>query len=936
MEASSLNTLPNGYVMERKASTGSILVETDIVVCEDNVKTLSPHPPPVRSACRSMSQLRVEGSPTEEPAEESNNGASPNRQVVSRPRSSPALAGGNGLHDVVEYDGFDNGYMDLIQFLKRPPPRSNYMSVPDSFSSSSEDDKWHKLKHKVLRQQRKNRKRPPTIKLPDSAVAATTIGGHRHIAISIPLQYSPLAALPASQYPVYDSIEAAFRREVESRFESCRSNPSERTGTVLNPVAEDRESLSSVAVSPGASLQLQEHQTALSPPPKRARPHSVALLPSQEQRYNPNKPRDVAKRRSLAGSGPVSRISDPTGAPESKPEPTSQHASWPSTGTGSRRKRDSYRYIPTIDPPASTRLSKRRSQPKATERIGDTEPSARGEEASISQHMPARGGSEGREVITTIPARHLGQTQIVLTLPSRTSSKRDKQKNVPADQHSNILTTDQDEPVASQGSSPSGDGSGNGGSGGSHGHRPRGSVAESLMTTTSSPKLLKAQTATAYRTIPIVAHPSGMEVESPLDLNFPQPPSGQAAQTPHVEAGFPPNTDTEERGRSRKERVREKKLRDMEKLKAEKEQEQTGIRASEPSATLEASDTFKTPSESPILGSFSSNSGSRTASLPPTLKEKMKQPERRPYSMGTTPRVPPVLLQTTGKHRTPKSAPPQPASSSSSSWDHDPDRTSYRRRRERQAQRDQREERKARQMAKMMAEENESLGRLSREEILRRYETLRETRIYETERRLRKLERNRDTWVRTVPLLLESVNTLLQEQQHLLQDARVTYAVPTSAGPSQHRRRRARSLEPSSSSLPSLQSPRHSRGPLETQRPFSMQSSSESRSSRWSREASGLRGGHLVPQPRLSPLLNEFDKGRKEPQIAAHRKEHEKPPQRRYKSTEALTITTPTEGDAGYFSNRSTDSIADDADQIEPIVRGLREAARLAHAIRTS
>ncbi|KAI1261531.1 hypothetical protein F5Y18DRAFT_431117 [Xylariaceae sp. FL1019] len=931
MEGSSTNTLPNGYVMERKASAGSILVETEIVVREDNVNSLShSQPPSVKSVCRSMSRTLVEGRPPDEPAEESDNGASQTRQVVSRLRFRQSVTGDHGYHNVIAYDGMDNGYRDLIQFLKKPPPPSNYMSLPDSFSSSSEDDKWHKLKHKVLRQQRKTRRhRPPTIRLPDSAVAATTIGGHRHIAISIPLQYSHLAALSAPQYPIYDSIEAAFQREVESRFGSWRASPSDRIVTVLNPVAEDRESLSSVPISPRASLVLQEHQTALSPPPKRARPHSVALLPSQEQRYNPDKPRDSAKRRSLPRIGrPMSLPLEPTGASQSGQETASQHASWPSTGTGPRTSRDSYRYIPRIDPIPSSQSSKRRSQPRADEGTNEKERPVRVEEASTSRHLVAREGSQDREVITTIPASHPGQPQIVLTLPSRTSSKRNRWKNFPADQRPNISITDQGEPVTSQRSSHSGNGSGNGSSG-SNGHRPRGSVAESLMTTTSSPKLLKAQMATAYRPVPIVAHPPGTEVESPLDLNFPEPPPRQAARTLYVEAGLPPGTDTEERGRSRKARVREKKLRDVGKLKAKNEQEQTERRAFEPSETFEAGDPSKQPLESPILGSLSSTSGSRIASLPPTLGKKMKQPERRPYSMGTTPGMPPVFLRLT-----PRSSPSQP--SSSSAWDHDSDRTSYRRRKERQAQREAREKRKAREMAKMMAEEPENLDRLSREEILRRYETLRETRIYETERRLRKLERNRDTWVRTVPMLLETLNTLLQEQQHLLRDARITYTVPTSAGPSQHRSRRARSLEPPSSPLPSRQSPHHTRDPLETRRPLSMQSSSESRSSRRSREASGLRGGQLAPQTKLGPLQNELDEEVKEQQIAANRQEQEKTRQGTHKSTEALTVTTPTEGDAGYYSNRSTDSIADAADQIEPLVRGLQEAARLAHAIRNS
>jgi len=104
---------------------------------------------------------------------------------------------------------------DLIDFLRnQAPPPDNFMSIPelldtrDNTSQPSQRDGWKRgLRLASLgslrRKAASTRQSPNQIKLPDSAIAGTTIGGHRHIAISIPVEYLPFGPLPRCQYPVF-------------------------------------------------------------------------------------------------------------------------------------------------------------------------------------------------------------------------------------------------------------------------------------------------------------------------------------------------------------------------------------------------------------------------------------------------------------------------------------------------------------------------------------------------------------------------------------------------------------------------------------------------------------------------------------------------------------------------------------------------------------
>ncbi|KAK8114121.1 hypothetical protein PG999_006190 [Apiospora kogelbergensis] len=152
------------------------------------------------------------------------------------------------------------------------PPPDNYMSVPENFSvSSAEDEKW-KSKFKVFRSKRKSRRKrrkTPIIRLPDTAVAGQTTDGHRHIAISIPLEYTHFGPDPPTQYPVFDTSGLDLVREIEARFGPIRTSTGERgTVTVLRPVEEDpvpRDPAAKAAVA--GSLARPEQSSAEGPSP---------------------------------------------------------------------------------------------------------------------------------------------------------------------------------------------------------------------------------------------------------------------------------------------------------------------------------------------------------------------------------------------------------------------------------------------------------------------------------------------------------------------------------------------------------------------------------------------------------------------------------------------------------------------------------------------
>ncbi|TRX98558.1 hypothetical protein FHL15_000632 [Xylaria flabelliformis] len=676
-----------------------------------------------------MSDTQLERKPTKRPE-----GAKSTSQSQKHANYSPP-----DVHRVEDFGeaawagNAESSIKDLIQFFRKtPPPPTNFMSIPDNFNGSSEEDKWDKFKTKVFRRPSKKtrRKRPPVITLPDSAVASRTTDGHRYIAISIPMEYSPLELRPASQGPIFSSLEAEFQRDVNSKLGTWKISPANRLVTVLNPVPEDlRESLSSSSPL-STTLEQPDQLTALSAPSMRKRAHTIPLSPGQEQRYAPEKVKEPARYRS---------VSDPqtATAPSTRPQ-SSEEKRVPLSATAEKSG------------PGPTK--------KDVSEIDTAEPS---------------------------PSRLPEKPVITLTLPRRKSSLRGSQlKPAPPETTENLAS-------ARQGSASSTNSNGNG-------HK-RGSFAASIDTTSSSPQLLKATTAVVGQSIPVVVRPASADDDSPLDLNFPEPPSAKwkTDRLPRTSAvGSPPPISTgPERSQSRKERVRERKQRDTEKQRAQMEHKGKG----------------KEPSHS--LGFLPGIPAAIPGMLPSAILGYRHHQEREDDD-DDSPSPSPTESSVSSHDRGLAETVPSPLS-----------------------QKEKREEREARYVAKALAEERETLEHLPREELIQRYEKLREQRIYERERRLRKLERSRDTWIRAVPVLLQDLNSLLRQQHRILEGAGLTYSFPTPAGSSQHHhghhhhlrhiRRRSRSVEVSSSSSP-LSDP----DPLETRRSRSLHSSGESRRER--------------------------------------------------------------------------------------------------------
>ncbi|KYK59905.1 hypothetical protein DCS_01039 [Drechmeria coniospora] len=96
----------------------------------------------------------------------------------------------------------------LVDFLKNhPPPPGNFMSIPYGGGAEDEHDDRSRLakKFRKLRVGRRSKsmpRAPKNLPLPDSAVSGTTIGGHRHIAITIPMEAVPIADHAPAQPPI--------------------------------------------------------------------------------------------------------------------------------------------------------------------------------------------------------------------------------------------------------------------------------------------------------------------------------------------------------------------------------------------------------------------------------------------------------------------------------------------------------------------------------------------------------------------------------------------------------------------------------------------------------------------------------------------------------------------------------------------------------------
>lgn len=190
--------------------------------------------------------------------------------------------------------------MALADFLRnKPPPKTNFMSIPEDASSDSDGQIWSQLnvfRKKGSKKRKGPRRQPMQIRLPDSAVAGTTIGGYRHIAISIPIEYAHLSPTPSPPLSAVGSNRTPEPRLLDPRRVSGRTFTDRGVVTVLKPVVEDLE-----------YLPPSEHLDAN---PVGGGPHGTTPASPLSPPLSPE-PRDSAGRRHDNGKGPASPLQSP-------------------------------------------------------------------------------------------------------------------------------------------------------------------------------------------------------------------------------------------------------------------------------------------------------------------------------------------------------------------------------------------------------------------------------------------------------------------------------------------------------------------------------------------------------------------------------------------------------------------------------------------------
>ncbi|KAI0885957.1 uncharacterized protein GGS22DRAFT_121994 [Annulohypoxylon maeteangense] len=831
-----------------------ILVEKEIVVrIEDktNGDSAPSLPSSVVSVVRSISNLTKETKISEL------------RETTSSLPSGKMLARPNAGEDCRK---------DLVEFLQGPPPPGNRMSIPDNASISSTDTKWGVFK--VFRKKRKRRKRrqPPLIKLPDSAVSARTIDGHRYIAISIPINYSTFSPVPL-QYPT-----------VSNPSRKSTSDPRRNT---LKTVTEDHESLSSISLATKSATQ-QEGVTELAPPPRKV--SLLSTVPSQASQEEITskkgkeldtwgKAENIIARQALMTpliSNKTSYITDQESKSPTRDRALQQeHQKKASESIGPELGK-----VPRVIEITPKKLKK---PPPATESI------------THEDHETPKNDSKDASK-STKPRRFLLTSSLSApVLPVRTSSRR---APLTFSGRSDIDNVASRRPMLLTANSDNGDGNG-------RGTGPCGSVTESLRTTESSPRLFKAQTATAYQSVPIVVRPpSHPDAESPLNLNFPTPPSNnsiRANSSDHVEILSPPAVAKVVS--SRKDRVRERKQKDIEKLKAQLRQTKA------PTSGVVVDDDWP---ESPVLGRFGHNIG--PLSSKPYLTAKLSDigPIRSVMHLKSPYLSPEAAIK---KRRQRSASVPAMTSSSSPSpiaspmpWEGS---TAYYRRREKQAEREENEARVRREKyaAQRLAEEAELQDKIAHQKLLRRYEKLKESRTRDMEKRLHRLERNGEVLMQSMVSLMDTLNRLLQDQhQNPLQRSATVRNTTTSA--SRPRRKHTEIGRGRAQSLRSIRSYDNLREILRT----------------------GLERGTTQLQKQNSPNPRQAERERD----TQERKENDATGTRVSKSAlEALqehlqSQTRQIAQGSGHSSDSSNDQSidADSVEVMEPLMRELQATAR--------
>ncbi|KAJ4132936.1 hypothetical protein NW754_015749 [Fusarium falciforme] len=622
------------------------------------------------------------------------------------------------LLDQQDPEDRQDGLAELIDFLRNhAPPSGNFMSIPDDISDEDRG-RWYRLRK--LGRRRSSRslsKTPQTIRLPDSAVSGITIGGHRHIAISIPLDASPFGRTPRSQYPVYQHRSV---KPLTSRYAPTRAVLNDKgVVTVLRTVAEDRES-SSTSPASSQSPASVNHQ----------RPQSTTL----GRAYSPG-----AINSSSHGD-------------------TSEYFNV---------------YIPATPPRVLSPDQVKQSNEQSREFHDYDQLTSTPTNSNRRDNLPSRNTSMtgGRFVHPGTSSIDAMMSQPTEAHPAPLSFNRPPSKEGSQSLSKSIMTTSENDPIVAEA-------------------KP----VEAKPVVAKESRIRSSTKKTEETPVTVIT-------TSPLGNSREKPEKPKKQVTKDENSPTPSVKSTQ----SRREKVRDKKRKDMEAQRIKRQSqlivtteimpESDQDKAKETSNEEDAEKPPPVPVRSPQRQSMcpimvvanvkpspppSSRLPDEARDQPESESKKTTEPSKpEPEAVPKTPSKAAqedLSSSTTSPPRpyvesSSNPTPPQSAHGSPAHKKTGYDRTSLSRRREWNAAREQerkiREARamsprsKARKLVMTKEETEENKVPTMEKEVLRRYEAYREYRIREMERRVRRLERNGDVWLRALVPVLDNLNRTL-------------------------------------------------------------------------------------------------------------------------------------------------------------------------------
>lgn len=170
------------------------------------------------------------------------------------------------------------------------------------------------------------KKRPPRIKLPDTAVAGTTVDGYRHIAISIPIEHAHLGPERRQRFPSWDrrsrsvsspEISPKVYHDIQVRPMTAFVSTDLHRGTQLGPLVEERESLSSTSWEKSSSHGTQQDELSAARKARLASRHTFGTVHEEVSRPNTSSghatsPPMPARTSSESGGSHTPRTSEET------------------------------------------------------------------------------------------------------------------------------------------------------------------------------------------------------------------------------------------------------------------------------------------------------------------------------------------------------------------------------------------------------------------------------------------------------------------------------------------------------------------------------------------------------------------------------------------------------------------------------------------------